>query len=605
MFDPMNITRCIFLLAVEPLSVYIKNNVSIKGIKFKKYEYKIGQYADDTFLLLNGSEESINNAFLALEQFSSVSGLRVNIDKTQAIWLGRRSGETTIISPNLPLKWVKEFTLLGITLSANLKHAVNINYLRAVDKIRSVLKLHSRRKLTLMGKVTIIKSLAIPQIVHILSVLPSPRKEVIKELYDVLKEFLWDGKRPKLTWEKLTLGYEKGGLKLTNIEIFFKSLNISWIKRIQNTGAWQSLFEETICGDRLLVWELDKQSLEQLCKNTKNLFWKEVLKDWVQYKYSYTDTNESVIDLVNYPIWNSSWNLSPNLNIMKKEFLSKDIVYIKNLLNPQGFFYTHVAFIQRYGMRINFLDYSSLINSIPRHWKQVIAQKDMTDLGKNIFINHAQLIQRTCRPTKYVYKNIMDKMTIERPSEQKWQAVSSRYLDWKTIYLMPSVSTMDMKLQECQFKIIHRILPTNKFLYLCNLSDTDQCYFCNSKVETISHLLFECDVVKSFWTDIFDWLYPMLDLLPLLNLENVIFGVENGEHSNLINQILLIVKRLIFVTKCKSENLSLPLFTGILKSCYSIEQNIYNSSELDPSRNSKFKYVKYKWKIIESKLKRV
>ena len=123
------------------------------------------------------------------------------------------------------------------------KETAEINYEKAIDKMKGVLKVHSKRNLTLIGKVTIIKSLVIPQIVHFLSVLPSPNKSQTHEIYDILKSFIWEGKRSKLAWPRLTLSYDKGGLNLTDLESFYKSLKISWIKRIQASGAWQLLFE--------------------------------------------------------------------------------------------------------------------------------------------------------------------------------------------------------------------------------------------------------------------------------------------------------------------------------------------------------------------------
>ena len=55
--DPLS--PYIFILAIEPLAMDIKNNNNIRGIKIKKAECKIGQYADDTFLLLQGEDSSL------------------------------------------------------------------------------------------------------------------------------------------------------------------------------------------------------------------------------------------------------------------------------------------------------------------------------------------------------------------------------------------------------------------------------------------------------------------------------------------------------------------------------------------------------------------
>ena len=53
-------------------------NVNIKGISVDNNEIKIGQYADDTTLILDGSREALASALNLLEDFSKVSGLRLN-----------------------------------------------------------------------------------------------------------------------------------------------------------------------------------------------------------------------------------------------------------------------------------------------------------------------------------------------------------------------------------------------------------------------------------------------------------------------------------------------------------------------------------------------
>ena len=45
-------------------------------------------------------------------------------------------------------------------------------------------------------------------------------------------DFLWDSKPAKIKREIHTMDYEKGGLKMIDLEIFIKSLKICWIKRM-------------------------------------------------------------------------------------------------------------------------------------------------------------------------------------------------------------------------------------------------------------------------------------------------------------------------------------------------------------------------------------
>ena len=54
-------------------------------------EHEISQFADDTSVILVGSEESLNETLLELEWFKKISGLKINFSKTQVIWIGRKN----------------------------------------------------------------------------------------------------------------------------------------------------------------------------------------------------------------------------------------------------------------------------------------------------------------------------------------------------------------------------------------------------------------------------------------------------------------------------------------------------------------------------------
>ena len=128
--DP--ISAYLFLLAAEILSMLIKSNSDIKGIKINQKEFKISQFADDTTLLLDGSQSSLQAALNTLEIYGCYSGLKMNKEKTKIVWLGRMKLSTKKLNVTMPLEWGNtEFTLLGIKFSVNLNVIPEINYTAA------------------------------------------------------------------------------------------------------------------------------------------------------------------------------------------------------------------------------------------------------------------------------------------------------------------------------------------------------------------------------------------------------------------------------------------------------------------------------------------
>ena len=80
----------LFILSVEILAEAIRNKKEIKGIKIYNTEVKVSQYADDTTLILDGTEESVRASLLLIEAFGNISGLRLNNEKTEALWIGSK-----------------------------------------------------------------------------------------------------------------------------------------------------------------------------------------------------------------------------------------------------------------------------------------------------------------------------------------------------------------------------------------------------------------------------------------------------------------------------------------------------------------------------------
>ena len=65
----------------------VMSDKHIKGIIIILKEIKITQLADDVTIILNGTEDSIQAALNVLKIFGNISGLKVNTEKTQIIWI--------------------------------------------------------------------------------------------------------------------------------------------------------------------------------------------------------------------------------------------------------------------------------------------------------------------------------------------------------------------------------------------------------------------------------------------------------------------------------------------------------------------------------------
>ena len=82
----------LFILFVEVLAIAIRGGNEIKGLSVGNIECKLSQYADDTTMILDGSQASLERSFALLDSFGQLSGLRVNRGKTEVLWIGSKKG---------------------------------------------------------------------------------------------------------------------------------------------------------------------------------------------------------------------------------------------------------------------------------------------------------------------------------------------------------------------------------------------------------------------------------------------------------------------------------------------------------------------------------
>ena len=125
-----------------------------------------------------------------MSKFYKLSGLKINEEKTRAIWIGAKSNSNDKLCNDYKLDWTQgPVKILGVTFTTNVYDIWTFNSVEILNKVKSMLKQWSKRKLTLFGRITIIKSLALSKFVSLFVSLPNPPAELIKELEVIFSNF--------------------------------------------------------------------------------------------------------------------------------------------------------------------------------------------------------------------------------------------------------------------------------------------------------------------------------------------------------------------------------------------------------------------------------
>ena len=228
----------LFIICIELLSNQVRKSPDIKGIYIEGKENKTSLFADDASFILDGSTKSFENLIRILDKFTNISGLKLNAKKCQVLRIGSLTSKPIELMKHRKFSWnSNKASCLGMVFKTNREKSLSSNLEPKIIEFEKCLMQWRHRKLSLMGKIVVIKSYALPKLKYPLTSLPNPPKETIKRIEKMMYNFIWDGKPDKIKREILTSDYDKGGLRMIDIEKFIWSLKISWVKRILQTES--------------------------------------------------------------------------------------------------------------------------------------------------------------------------------------------------------------------------------------------------------------------------------------------------------------------------------------------------------------------------------
>ena len=383
----------LFVLSVEVLAKAIRENKNIKGIFVNGKEIKLSQYADDTTLILDGTKESLRASLKTLDEFYEVSGLKLNDKKTEALWIGVNSGNDGISISERNFKWPKyKVKALGVWFSIDPEATTTLNYNEKLDKVRNVLSCWKYRRLTLIGKITVVKSLVASQLVYVLSPLHTNVK-AIKEVNKLFYSFLWNGKGDKIKRDIIINDYPNGGLKMIDIQVFSKSLKVTWIKKYLdegNQGKWKYFFDlelERHGGSIVLTSNLNKKDTIENLK-IKNCSIKETLLIWAEVNFDEHIMSEK--QFLEQILWHNSLVRIDNYPIFYREWFDRGVTKVKHLKDASNNFLSLAEMRRKYNLNICPLKYYGLLSTL----------KSLRNTYKNNYTNNCDYESFVAKLTK-------------------------------------------------------------------------------------------------------------------------------------------------------------------------------------------------------------
>ena len=559
-----------FLVIAEILAISLRKNKDIEGISIADIENILNQFADDMDVFSINSESSIRAIHRELNQFYHQSGFQVSYEKTTLYRIGSLRHSDASLYNIKEYNWSnRDITVLGVTIAH--EDIVRKNYDPLKQKAKMTLKAWYNRGLSLLGKVQVINTLVASLFVYKMLVLPTIPTQVIREFEDIIREFLWNGKKAKIALSTLQNPKELGGVSLVNLRNKDTALKATWPCILNKEPEYATLVYKTMRTKHMRedIWRCHLEHEDAANFKTTNTFWKDVLTAWSRFNFY----NNFRID--NQIIWYNSSIRIGGSPIMWSDIYQKGLKYVHQLFEDRNF-KTEQRMWEQY--QINTLRYNSLKVAIPKEWKIFFQQHEKSvymPLAPHNYDMYKDAESLSGKVYRYINGDILQ--------------IQNKYMAWtkelgvdlcqdiweygrvhKEIYSLTNVP----KYRSFQYRLLQRGLVTNIHLKKWNMLDSENCSFCKKEKETVSHLLWKCPVVQTLWQDVFQHIQQRFGQPQQMNAEDILLNRITMQKNHVVNFMCLITKQYIYRQRCMNKELQFPSLMAEFRRIESIEKYI-------------------------------
>ena len=375
---------------------------------------------------------------------------------------------------------------------------------------------------------------------------------------------------------------------MIDLNSFLAAMKISWIRRLNIDDGPQPLWS---CFYPILKkLKHFGENYALFCSSRiENTFWQQVLKHYKKLYQTKQGQNTKPTDLYKEPIHYNKNIKRGNQVIYVKDWETIGLLKIENILDNEGNVMGYLEFKNKFNLtKTNFILYQGITEAIKCYIKDV--KQNPT---KHNQIYATELWACITAGSKNVKSKLQEDNSLPT-AVKKWNQ-SFKNLQWKFIFRNTMKQSLDTQLKWFQVRLLHRILPTNKYLAICKLTDSSLCSFCNESTESINHLFWHCIHVKKFWEDLISLLQEKCIHCARFSFkeEPILFGHTENTYTDIpMNLIILLAK--FYINKCKFEKNIPTIKTFIQQLAHRIR-----IEERLAHMNNKYSKFKVDWFVYE------
>ncbi len=559
----------LFIIAIEPLLRQINANSKIEGIPLKsnvndeEFSLKNMSFADDITALCTNLE-GIQHIIDEYLNFSKYSGIKLNIDKTEILVIGKKNSNPISFSISHDDNIIKiidsnKVKICGITFSNCNEEAYKDNILEKILKLERQLNIWRQRNLTLQGKILIDKTFGISQLIY--SLQATTIKPIdIKRIDDIIFRFIWNTKSTsnrcigKINRKTLKAEISKGGLKAPDMEMIDRSIKLKHILRCLETSHPISIIVKNELKDiNLKIGQFAKNTHSRIMYiqnvvETNKYLEKLLQTDIVEMSNEATGINKFYFELIQNHVIEESIHFNTQMHNMIKRIKLKGIVNLRDLYyekrNPT------ILSIR--------LDCILIYSKIPSTWKVLLEKSNKIYTNQQMSTSHT--LNKSKPFNKITQKDLYLRLTqnmgitnvnnfINNKHDLNENSAENVFSNIKKISSIKS-------LQNIQYKILHNVYPTKAHLFKWKIKENDHCASCN-QTETLKHVIYECQIAKETIKNLVRVIGDLLNTDFSLSYADVLLGLTGRNNFqlitrnelHLIDELMIIIKRTLILQR--------------------------------------------------------
>ena len=153
------------------------------------------------------------------------------------------------------------------------------------------------------------------------------------------------------------------------------------------------------------------------------------------------------------------------------------------------------------------------------------------------------------------------KIEIKPKCITKWNEIyQNEDLVWDKIFTLPYNVCRNTKLQSLQYRLLHRIVTCNHWLFIVKIKQDPNCDSCQID-DTLTHFFAHCDKVKYFWKALNKWWNRSTPAQTNHNISetDILFAIIHSEKDTFnLNVILLLATKYIHDCKLTDRPIASP-----------------------------------------------